>query len=66
MIARCIKSSCEPKGIVLDPFCGTATSLVACERICSVRGFGIEIDPRWVACSLERLSQMSLEPKLVK
>jgi DNA modification methylase len=50
--------------IVADPFCGSGTTLVACERL-HRRGRGVEISPAYVAVTLERLSQMGLEPVLL-
>ena len=48
---------------VLDPFLGSGTTMVAAEqlgRIC----YGMEIEPKYVAVTLERMSGMGLEPKL--
>jgi DNA modification methylase len=63
MMQRIIKSS-SPKGaVVYDPFLGSGTTMVACEmsaRLC----FGIEIDPPYVAVTLQRLSDMGLQPRL--
>ncbi len=50
--------------IILDPFLGSGTTLVACERL-GRNGRGIEIEPRYVAVTLERMSEMDLEPKLI-
>ena len=50
---------------VLDPFLGSGTTMVAAEqlgRIC----YGMEIEPKYVAVTLERMSGMGLEPKLVE
>jgi DNA modification methylase len=50
--------------IVYDPFLGSGTTMVAAEqlgRIC----YGMEIEPKYVAVTLERMSGMGLEPKLV-
>ncbi len=44
-------------GTVYDPFLGSGTTLVACEQL-GRRGFGIEIAPKYVAVSLERLAEM--------
>ena len=49
---------------VFDPFLGSGTTMVAAEqlgRIC----YGMEIEPKYVAVTLERMSGMGLEPKLV-
>lgn len=50
--------------IVYDPFCGSGTTLVACEQL-GRRGYGVEIDPGYVAVALERLAAMGLSPVLV-
>jgi len=52
-------------GNVYDPFLGSGTTMVAAEqlgRIC----YGMEIEPKYVAVTLERMSGMGLEPKLVE
>jgi DNA modification methylase len=47
--------------IVAEPFCGSGTTLAACEML-GRSGKGIEIDPCYVAATLERLSLMGLDP----
>ena len=63
MVQRVVKSS-APKGkAILDPFLGSGTTMVAAEqlgRIC----YGMEIEPKYVAVTLERMAGMGLEPKL--
>jgi DNA modification methylase len=49
---------------VYDPFCGSGTTLVACEQLGRV-GYGVEIDPVYVAVTLERLVGMRLKPELM-
>ena len=52
------------EGDVYDPFLGSGTTMVAAEqlgRIC----YGMEIEPKYVAVTLERMAGMGLEPKLV-
>src|SRR3990167_4426611 len=49
---------------IYDPFLGSGTTLVACERLGRI-GRGIEISPAYVAVSLQRLADMGLEPKLM-
>jgi DNA modification methylase len=49
---------------VYDPFCGSGTTLVACEQLGRV-GYGVEIDPGYVAVTLERLVGMRLKPELM-
>ena len=49
--------------LIYDPFMGSGTTMVAAEqlnRIC----YGMEIEPKYVAVTLERMSLMGLEPKL--
>jgi DNA modification methylase len=48
--------SVEPGGVILDPFCGNATTGAAC--IQEGRLFlGFEIDPFWVAAGNKRLDR---------
>lgn len=48
-----------PGGVVLDPFCGSGSTLVACRRE-GVRGWGIERDEGYLRIAAGRLSQLSL------
>jgi len=47
-----------------EPFAGSGSQLVAAEQL-GVRCFGIELEPKYVAVILERLSEMGLAPSLV-
>ena len=51
------------EGDVYDPFLGSGTTMVAAEQLdrCC---YGLEIEPRYVAVVLERLSRMGLELRL--
>lgn len=52
-------------GDVYDPFLGSGTTMVAAEqtgRVC----YGMEIEPKYVAVTLERLAGMDLEPRRVE
>ena len=51
-------------GTVYDPFLGSGTTLVACEQTGRV-GYGMEIEPKYCAVTLERLAGMGLEPQRV-
>jgi len=42
------------RGTVLDPFIGSGTTLVACEQLNRI-GFGMEIEPKYVAVALQRM-----------
>ena len=51
--------------LIYDPFLGSGTTVVAAEqegRIC----YGMEIEPKYIAVTLERLSALGLEPHLVE
>jgi len=50
---------------VYDPFCGSGTTLVACEQT-RRQGFGMELESHYVAVILERLENMGLQPELEK
>jgi hypothetical protein len=56
----------EDGNIVVDLFLGSGTTLVACERL-GRKCRGIEIDPKYIAVTLERWHQMTgVEPVLVQ
>jgi DNA modification methylase len=60
-----VTNSSRQDEIVFDPFSGSGTTLVACERQ-HRRGRGIELDPGYTAVILERLAGLGLTPKLVE
>mgnify|MGYP001607464407 CR=1 FL=1 len=63
LAARAIANSSATGHIVLDLFFGSGSTMVAAEqlgRIC----YGMEIEPKYCAVILERISAMGLEPKL--
>ena len=51
-------------GIVYEPFCGSGTTIVACERL-GRKCRAVEISPAYVAVSLQRLADMGLDPRLI-
>jgi len=56
---------CHRNDLGYDPFLGSGTTMVAAEqtgRIC----YGMEIEPKYVAVTLERMVGMGLEPLLVQ
>lgn len=60
-MARSIRNH---EGEVYDPFVGSGTTIVAAEqegRVC----YAMDIDPKYIAVALERLSGMGLEARLV-
>jgi DNA modification methylase len=64
LIARFIMNSSRKHETVYDPFCGSGTTLLACQQLGRI-GFGVELDPGYVAVTLERLSALGLKPKLI-
>jgi len=65
LVSRCVKSSSPAGAAVIDPFLGSGTTLVACENLGRV-GYGCELEPKYVAVSLQRLADMGLTPKLLQ
>lgn len=58
-----LRNSSRPGEVVLDSFCGSGSTLVAAEQT-GRHGYGVELDPKYVAVILERLAGMGLEPRL--
>jgi DNA modification methylase len=54
LVEDAIRDCSRRKGIVLDPFCGSGTTLIAAERTGRC-GFGIELDPLYCDVTLRRL-----------
>lgn len=44
--ARAIRNSCPPGGSVFEPFCGSGSTLIACEQLGRVC-YALELDPRF-------------------
>ena len=49
-----IKATCEKKGIVLDPFMGTGSTLVAANQL-GRRSIGIELSDSYIKVANQRL-----------
>lgn len=64
IIREMIRLLCPPKGLVLDPYLGSGSTMVAASienRSC----IGIDISPNYCAAALERISQKPSQPKLL-
>jgi len=65
LVAHCLRNSSRVADVGYEPFSGSGTTLVACEQ--TGRGcLGMELDPKYVAVALERLSRLGLKPCLEK
>lgn len=53
MIERCIKSSSEVDGIVIEPFLGSGTTLIAAEKT-NRKCYGMEISPKYCDVIIQR------------
>jgi DNA modification methylase len=60
LVADAIQDCSRRSGIVLDCFLGSGTTLIAAENT-GRRGYGIELDPRYVDVALERLADLGLD-----
>jgi DNA modification methylase len=58
MVSDAILDSTKRNAIVLDPYCGSGTTLLAAERT-GRRGYGIEIDPLYVDTTIARWERMT-------
>jgi DNA modification methylase len=64
MIAEAIKDCTDRKGVVLDAFLGSGTTVMAAHKAGRV-GCGIELDPHYVDVSIQRIARVvGAEPKL--
>ena len=64
LLGRLLQDGSPIRGKIYDPFIGSGSTMVAAEqtgRSC----FGIEIEPRYCAVTLHRMSEMGLEPERV-
>jgi site-specific DNA-methyltransferase (cytosine-N4-specific) len=53
LVERIIKSSCPKDGIVLDPFCGSGTTLRVAKEL-GIRSIGMDINKKYVEMSKKR------------
>ena len=58
MVADAILDVTRRGDIVLDPFCGSGTTILAAERV-GRRGYGIELDPLYVDLAISRWQKMT-------
>ena len=63
LAARALRNSSEKDDVVLDLFLGSGSTMCAAE-VGKRRCYALEIEPKYVAVALERLSDMGLKPVL--
>lgn len=65
LVAHHVKNSTRDSEIVLDPFCGSGTTMAACERVRRLCR-AVELEPIYVAVTLQRMFDLGLRPALLK
>ncbi len=50
--------------MVYDPFLGSGTTMAAAETLARI-AYGCDVEPKYIAVTLERMQDMGLEPRLV-
>ena len=58
LVADAIKDCSKRNGLILDPFLGSGTTVIAAETT-GRRAAGFELDPRYVDCIIRRWQQMT-------
>ena len=58
LIRRCLANSSAEGDVVLDPFMGSGSTIMACE-VTGRRGYGVEIDPRYCDVAVQRLEDLT-------
>ncbi|MGB0410180.1 MAG: DNA-methyltransferase [Pikeienuella sp.] len=63
IVQRLIRNCSDVGGVVLDPFMGSGTTLVACAKL-GRKGIGIELDPDYFQIACERVQKAYDQPDL--
>jgi DNA modification methylase len=58
LIAPMLRNSSKTGAIVLDPFLGSGSTLIACEQL-GRRCFGVDLDPRYVDVAVQRWERVT-------
>ena len=63
LMSYLIRLSVRPDGTILDPFMGSGTTLVACQRM-GRAGTGIELDPDYFDIACRRVDEAARQPDM--
>lgn len=63
LMERCVSSVVPPEGTCLDPFMGSGTTLVACQKL-GRQGTGIELDPDYFDIACKRVDEATRQPDM--
>ena len=58
LVARFIQNSAPIDGIVVDPFCGSGTTILAAEQTKRI-GYGVELEPKYADVICARFEKMT-------
>jgi DNA modification methylase len=58
LIERMLKNSARPSNVVLDPFAGSGSTLIACERL-GLKGRMLDLDERYVDVAVKRWQNLT-------
>lgn len=60
LVEPMIKSSCPKDGLVLDPFCGSGTTLIVARKLCR-NYIGIDLKPEYCEMARKRISKIPVK-----
>lgn len=63
LVERHLKHTTQENDIILDCFCGSGTTCVACKNI-NRRFIGIEINPKWYKIAIDRLNNIDVNGQI--
>jgi DNA modification methylase len=58
LVTRCLRNSSRPGDLVLDPFAGSGTTLIASETL-GRKGHAIELDPGYCDVAIARFEALT-------
>jgi DNA modification methylase len=58
LVSKMLKNSCASGNLVLDPFAGSGSTLIACEQL-GLRAGLVELDPKYCDVIIERWEKLT-------